>query len=136
MEIDIQYVDQIINTPCFKLAVRGHLELLECGFTDDFVLIQDHYSGFYATFNNHTVGCIIFELTENNVIWIYLAYTEIKYRNEGVFKKLLTRLIEWGLNNDVKYIEEGTHVNNTSALFTLKNANFKPNFVIHRRIIN
>ncbi len=132
-DIEVIFVDKIINTPCFKIAIEGHLYILEKGHTYNSTLITDNLKGIYAKYCNEVIGCLIFDNVEPNIVWLSLCYVKEEYRSKGIYKKLMNSLENWCVSNNFKYIEESTHVDNSSALISLKKSNFNPVHTIHRK---
>lgn len=134
MKFNTNHFQSIQNSPCFKLAIQGFLELLENDLTNREQLIQNNQQCFCSFFNQIPISCVVFEIFKDT-IWIYLMYTIPKFRNEGIMTKLINKLVKYALDNNIKYIEESTHVQNKKALKFLKNQNFEQINIMHRRTL-
>ena len=128
----ILFEKQIGNTKVFPLAIEGFLYLLKNNLTENNQLIQDNYKCFWTEFNGKPIGCIVFDTYDQENIWIYLMYVQPKYQNEKVFSNMFTELLFWCRNNGIKYIKEGTSVNNKETLDILQKFNFEKDQIIHK----
>jgi hypothetical protein len=126
MKYEIKHYEGLNYTPALKIAVAGHMELLNRELCSPTVLLHHSYKAFVATqdnadepgevaFSEEVVGVLVYEHREyDKELSIILGYVYPAFRQRGVYALLWEHAVTKAQELKCHHITGGTHVNNAN----------------------
>jgi hypothetical protein len=112
----IRRFDNLCNTGCLPLAVRGWHEMIAEGHSDGGILLAWDQKVIRADLRGIPIGVLTWSKQDwSNSIFVNLAYVVPEMRRRGAHKLMFSDLVEQAKGLQIPAIVSGTHIDNTEA---------------------